>query len=95
MLVCASIFIEGALLDYNTMQERIAKVQQQSDQFEQKSKDTNIKLAKQAKEFKKKNMEHKQVVYKYIHTEVAKYDNECKIPDAFVNAHNQSAEPTK
>jgi energy-coupling factor transporter transmembrane protein EcfT len=95
LLLLGAMFLEGALTDYTIMQDRVAKVQAQADTYQQQSKDLNDKLAKKSKEFKKKNQAKKQVVYKYIQQEVKKYDNECKIPDAFVNAHNQSAEKSK
>ena len=90
-----SLFLEGALYDYNVMQARIEEAKKQVAEYEQKNKEANDKLAKLSEDFKKKNKTKKEYITRYIDREVAKYDNQCKIPKEFVKAHNDSAEKAK
>lgn len=94
VLVC-SIFLEGALFDYNVMQARIEEVKQQVATAEKESKESNDKLAKKSTEVKQKIQVKKEYITRYIEREVTKYDNQCVIPKPFVDAHNQSAEKAK
>jgi len=90
-----SLFLEGALYDYNVMQERIKEVKAQALAAEQASKDANDKLAKMSNNFKQKNNTKKEYITRYINKEITKYDNTCIIPKEFVKAHNDSAEKAK
>lgn len=99
-LVC-SIFLEGALYDYNVMQDRIEEVKKQVESYENQNKETNDKLAKLQEEFDKKNKEKQKVLKQYIKTEITRYDTkflpggQCEIPKEFIKAHNDAAERTK
>lgn len=88
-------FLEGALYDYNVMQERIEEAKQQTAQYEQANKDLNAKLAKKTDKVKEKIKTKKEYITRYIDREVTKYDNTCVIPKEFVKAHNDSAEKAK
>ena len=90
-----SIFLEGALYDFNVMQARVEEAKKQVAEYEQKNKQINDKLAKLQQDFKKKNNTKKEYITRYIDREVAKYDNQCVIPKEFVKAHNDSAEKAK
>lgn len=90
-----SLFLEGALYDFNVMQARIEEVKQQVATAEKESKETNDKLAKKSDKVKEKIKVKKEYITRYIDREVTKYDNQCVIPKAFVDAHNQSAEKAK
>ena len=90
-----SLFLEGALYDYNVMQERIKEVKAQALAAEQASKDANDKLAKMSNNFKQKNNIKKEYITRYIDKEITKYDKTCVIPKEFVKAHNDSAEKAK
>ena len=95
VVLVTSLFLEGALYDYNVMQARIEEAKKQVQEYEQKNKETNDKLAKLQQDFKKKNNTKKEYITRYIDREVTKYDNQCKIPKEFVKAHNDSAEKAK
>jgi hypothetical protein len=90
-----SLFLEGALYDYNVMQERIKEAKAQALAAEQASKDANDKLAKMSNNFKQKNNIKKEYITRYIDKEITKYDKTCVIPKEFVKAHNDSAEKAK
>lgn len=90
-----SVFLEGALYDYNVMQSRIEEAKQQTAEYEQKNKELNDKLASKSSKVKEKIKVKKEYVTRYIDREVAKYDKTCVIPNEFVKAHNDSAEKAK
>lgn len=90
-----SVFLEGALYDYNVMQARIEEAKQQTAEYEQKNKELNDKLSSKSSKVKEKIKVKKEYVTRYIDREVTKYDNQCVIPKEFVKAHNDSAEKAK
>ena len=69
-----SIFLEGALYDYNVMQSRIEEVKKQVESYEQASKDANDKLAQLQEQFDKKNKQKKETIVRYIKQEITRYD---------------------
>lgn len=91
----SSLFLEGALYDYNVMQAKIEEAKKQTAEYEQKNKEINDKLSKLSQDFKNKNKTKKEYITRYIEKEITKYDNQCVIPKEFVNAHNQAAEKAK
>lgn len=90
-----TIFLEGALYDYNVMQARIEEIKEQVKIAEQASKDTNEKLAGKSEKIREKIKTKREYITRYIDREVTKYDNQCVIPDVFIKAHNDAAERTK
>ena len=95
LVLVVSVFLEGALYDYNIMQERIAEVKQQVEVAAQASKVTNDNLATKQQVFTVKNKIKREYIYQYIDREVTKYDTQCVIPEAFIKAHNDAAEKAK
>lgn len=90
-----SLFLEGALYDYNVMQARIEEAKKQVQEYEQANKELNDKLAQKSDKVKEKIKTKKEYITKYIDREVTKYDKTCVIPKEFVKAHNDAAEKTK
>ena len=95
VVLITSLFLEGALYDYNVMQERIKETKAQAEAAEQASKEANDKLAKLQSEFKNKNKIKREYITRYIDKEITKYDKTCVIPKEFIKAHNDSAEKAK
>lgn len=94
-LLMIGVFLEGALFDYKMMQDNIAKVKAQAEQFQQQAEEANDKLAKKSKEVQVKIKTKKEYITRYIDKEVKVYDNKCEIPKVFIDAHNKSAESPK
>ena len=93
-LLCG-IWFEGGIANEAKWQARVAEMEAKVAQAEQQSKAANDKLDRKS-DAKVKVIQGKQIIVKqYIDREVTKYDNQCVIPKAFVNAHNQSAEQPK
>lgn len=95
VFLVSSLFLEGALYDYNTMQERVKEAKAQAAAAELASKEANDKLASMSNNFKQKNTVKKEYITRYINKEITKYDNTCVIPKEFIKAHNDSAEKAK
>ena len=96
-----SIFLQGALYDYNVMQSRIEEVKGQVEEYEQANKETNDKLAKLQAEFNGKSKVKREYITRYIDREIVKYDDKfkpggiCEIPKEFIKAHNEATEKAK
>ena len=88
--VVISIFLEGALYDYNVMQARIDEVKKQVEIAELATKEANDKLAVKSDKIKEKIKLKREYITRYIDREVTKYNNQCVIPDVFIKAHNLS-----
>ena len=95
VVLVSSVFLEGALYDYNVMQARVEEAKKQTAEYEQANKDLNDKLAQKTNKVKEKIRTKREYITKYIDREVTKYDNTCVIPKSFIDAHNQSAEKAK
>jgi hypothetical protein len=95
VVLVSSLFLEGALYDYNTMQERVKEAKAQAEAAELASNEANDKLAKLNNNFKQKNTVKKEYITRCINKEITKYDNTCVIPNEFIKAHNDSAEKAK
>jgi hypothetical protein len=96
-----SLFLEGALYDYNVMQARIEEVKKQTAEYEEANKQLNDKLAQKAGKTKEKIKVKTEYITRYIDREITKYDTKfmpggiCEIPAEFIKAHNDSAEKVK
>ncbi len=90
-----SLFLQGALYDYNVMQARVEEAKKQAQEYEQQNKELNDKLAEKSDKVKEKIKVKKEYITKYINKEITKYDNTCVILKEFVKAHNDAAEKTK
>ena len=95
LVFVTSLFLEGALYDYNVMQARVEEAKKQAQEYEQQNKELNDKLAQKSSKVREKIKIKKEYVTRYIDKEVTKYDKTCVIPKPFVDAHNQSAERAK
>lgn len=95
IILSLALLLEGALLDNQVWQLRVAEVEAKLAKAEAESARANTKLAEKATTKVSKQKEKTIVVKQYITREVTKYDNQCVIPKEFVKAHNDSAEKAK
>lgn len=95
LLLVSGVYFEGGYSTEMQWRERVAEMEAKVAKAEQESKDANTKLDKKSAE-KVKVIKGKEIIVKqYIDREVTKYDSQCVIPKAFVDAHNMSAEKAK
>ncbi len=90
-----AIFLEGALIDNQLWQLRVAEVEAKLAKAEAESAKANTQLVDKANKKNNKQKENTLVVKQYITREVTKYDNTCMIPKEFVKAHNDATEQAK
>ena len=96
-----TLFLEGALYDYNVMQARIEEVKQQVAEYEKANQEANDKLAKLQEDFKNKSKVKREYITRYIDREIVRYDEKfkpggvCEIPKEFIKAHNDATERAK
>jgi hypothetical protein len=100
-VVVLSLFLEGALYDYNVMQSRIEEVKQQVAEYEKANQEANDKLAQLQADFKNKSKVKREYITRYIDREIVRYDEKfkpggiCEIPKEFIKAHNDATERAK
>ena len=95
LVLLSGVYFKGGYSSEMAWRERVREMEARVAQAEAESKVANAKLEKKSAE-KVRVIQGRQVVVKqYIDREVTKYDNQCVIPEAFVKAHNQSAEAPK
>ena len=95
VVLTAGVYFKGGYSTEMMWRERVREMEAKVAQAEAESKEANAKLDKKSAD-KVKVIQGKQIIVKqYIDREVAKYNDKCEIPKAFVDAHNQSAEAPK
>ena len=92
IFLIAGIYLEGGYATEMAWRERVREMESRVAAAEKEALEANTRLEKKIKE-KTKVIQGRQVVVKqYIDREVTKYDNQCRIPEPFVRAHNDAAE---
>ena len=85
------VYFKGGYSTEMIWRERVREVEAKLEAAEKESQLATAKLEKKSKE-KVKVIQGRQVIVKqYIDREVTKYDNQCRIPEPFVKAHNDAA----
>jgi hypothetical protein len=95
VVLTAGVYFKGGYSTEMMWRERVREMEAKVAQAEAESREANTALEKKSAEKVKVIKGREVVVKQYIDREVAKYNDKCDIPSAFVNAHNQSAEPPK
>lgn len=95
IILSLALLLEGALLDNQVWQLRVAEVEAKLAKAEADAAKANIKLSEKANAKVTKQKEKTVIVKQYIDREVTKYDNQCVIPKEFVKAVNDAAEKAK
>jgi hypothetical protein len=89
------LYFEGALSNEDVWKNRVKELEVKSAQIEAKSANQNIKIVEKIVTKEKIIKEQQESIIQYVNTEVVKYNDDCKIPEAFINAHNKAAEIIK
>lgn len=95
IILSLALLLEGALLDNQVWQLRVAEVEAKLAKAEAEAAKANTKLSEKASSKVAKQKEKTVIVKQYITREVTKYDKSCVIPNEFVKAHNDAAEKAK
>ena len=85
------VYFKGGYSTEMLWRERVREVEAKLKEAEKESHLATAKLEKKSRE-KVQVIQGRQVIVKqYIDREVTKYDNQCRIPEPFVKAHNDAA----
>lgn len=85
------VYFKGGYSTEMIWRERVREVEAKLEAAEKESQLATAKLEKKSRE-KVQVIQGRQVIVKqYIDREVTKYDNQCRIPEPFVKAHNDAA----
>ena len=88
-------FMAGAIHDNEAWVARVKEMEVKVAQAQTQSKEENKKIEQKAVTQIQIIKQRGDDVIKYIDREVTKYDNDCKIPNEFIKAHNNASERPK
>lgn len=89
------LYFEGAMSNEAVWQEKVKELEAKVAQAEIKSVQANVKIVEKIVTKDKIIRERQDAIVQYIDREIVKYDNECKIPEAFISTHNKATEQVK
>ena len=95
LLLVLGVYFRGGLAVETEWRERVAEVEARLAQAEKASADANRTIEAKTQQQVTRIRQRMTYVRQYVDREVVKYNDQCVIPDAFVNAHNQAAEALK
>ena len=90
-LLLSGVYFKGGYSSEMAWRERVREMEARVAQAEKESQAANDKLAEGGKEKIKVIREKGVIIKQYVDREVARYDNQCVIPDSVVKAHNAAA----
>ena len=91
VVLLSGVYFKGGYSSEMTWRERVREMEVKVAQAEEQSRQANDKLAAGGKQKIKIIREKGIIIKQYVDREVTKYDNQCVIPSAVVNAHNAAA----
>lgn len=91
LLLSLGLWLEGGLSNEKKWQYKIKDMEVKLAQAEAKAAKVNIQIVDRIVKEREVIRERGQTVKEYITTEVTKYDNSCKIPQAAIIAHDAAA----
>ena len=93
--LAVSIYLLGMLYVNNWWKDKAAQLEQQVAELATKSSETNTVIEKKLVTKTQIVRVRGDDIVKYVDREVIKYNNNCVIPQEFVQAHNRAAEQPK
>jgi len=95
LLLVLGVYFRGGLAVEQEWRERVAAVEAKLAQAEAASAQANTQIDAKSQKTVTQVRQRMTYVKQYVDREVVKYNDQCQIPEAFVNAHNQAAEAPK
>ena len=94
-LLVLGVYFRGGLAVETEWRERVAEVEARLAQAEKASAAANSQIEQKTQQQVTRIRQRMTYVRQYVDREVVRYNDQCVIPEAFVNAHNQAAEAPK
>lgn len=91
-LLVLGVYFRGGLAVEAEWRERVAAVEAQLKIAEEKSTEANTQIEQKTQKKTTEIRQRMTYVRQYVDREVVKYNDQCSIPQAFVDAHNRAAE---
>lgn len=92
ILMVIGVYMSGAVANENKWKQKVSELESKLAIAEEKSKSATEKIDEKVEKQKQKIVEKQVVVKQYIDREVVKYNDQCVIPQEFIEAHNRAAE---
>ena len=90
------VYFRGGYAVEQQWRERVAAVEAQLAVAEKAATEANTQIDSRAQKQVKSIRQRTTYVRQYVDREVVKYNDQCQIPQAFIDAHNRAAEaPSK
>jgi len=92
LLLVLGVYFRGGVAVETEWRERVAAVEAQLKIAEEKSTEANRQIDTRVQKQVTSIRQRMTYVRQYVDREVVKYNDQCQIPQAFVDAHNRVAE---
>jgi len=94
-LLVLGVYFRGGYSVEQQWRERVTEVEAKLKQAEEQSAQANTKIETRVVNKTQYIKTRGADIVKYVDREVVKYDDACKIPQPFIQAHNRAAEAPK
>ena len=94
-LLVLGVYFRGGLAVETEWRERVAEVEARLAQAEKASADANRTIEIKTQQQVTRIRQRMTYVRQYVDREVVRYNDQCTIPQPFINAHNAAAEAPK
>ena len=94
-LIVIGVYMAGAISNEEAWLARVAELEVKVAESEAKAAQENTKIVEKIIYKDKIIKEKGDTIIKYVVDEITKYDNQCKIPQEFIKAHNEAAGSVK
>jgi hypothetical protein len=92
LLLVLGVYFRGGLAVETEWRERVAAVEAQLKIAEEKSTEANRQIDTRVQKQVTSIRQRMTYVRQYVDREVVKYNDQCQIPQPFIDAHNRAAE---
>jgi hypothetical protein len=92
LLLVLGVYFRGGLAVETEWRERVAAVEAQLAQAEKASAEANSQIDTRVQKQVISIRQRMTYVRQYVDREVVRYNDQCAIPEPFINAHNAAAE---
>lgn len=90
-ILAMSAYFEGSIANEAKWKVKVLELETKIIQAEAKSANENVKIVEKVVTKQKIIKERADAITEYIDREIVKYDENCVIPQAFIDIHNKSA----
>lgn len=87
----SALFVEGVVFGQADMRRQVAEMEAKIQTLTAESKQVNVQLVEKYKTNIVKIKEKSNEIIKYVDKYVTQYDNDCRVPNAFVVLHDSAA----